>query len=54
MCKSTKTYKDDEWLNRDYSNVETVYLDSKLRDTGKYLQTEKKYKINSYIMGYNM
>ncbi len=43
----TKTYKDDDWLNRDYSNVETVYLDSKLRDTGKYLQTEKKYKINS-------
>ena len=43
----TKTYKDDEWLNRDYSNVETVYLDSKLRDTGKYLKKKKKYKINS-------
>lgn len=43
----TKTYKDEDFLNRDYSDMETVYLDSALGETGAYLQTEEKYKINS-------
>lgn len=43
----TKTYKDEDFLSRDYSDMETVYLDSALEETGAYLQTEEKYKIDS-------
>lgn len=45
--EETKTYKDEDFLNRDYSDMETVYLDSALGETGAYLQTEEKYKIDS-------
>lgn len=48
----TKTYKDEDFLNRDYSDMETVYLDSALGETGAYLQTEEKYKINSVYRNY--
>ena len=48
----TKTYKDEDFLSRDYSDMETVYLDSALGETGAYLQTEEKYKIDSVYRNY--